>query len=393
MFKDYNKYLSTSLKVYLFVLVVIFILKLVGLDYFGIDYNNDLVNMIDQKLNVPIINNIIQFILLTVQFYFLTYIAIKNKPNVLEVSLVTLINVIVTHFIFEYNLDYLYSIFSFSLAVGYFLFKKVSLKRSFGVMIISTILQIISVLTRNDSFVEYGFTISIILDIDYILMLIIYCEVLKEGITLCQLRGSSSQKKINFKNLLKKLQKNLHNFSEKEKQEKLEIIIFIILSTLWNTLSLALILLVAKLNHTLIECLFILTSFWLTKRTFGKSFHLKSMSQCFIVSNLTYYSLNRITTPLGISIFVPIILGVGLSYFTSKLVKKTYKTLYRGMPKELFEETILKVVDKNSDKYKICYDFYINKKSDLSLSFQYNYTVSGIRKIRTRLNEKIKELK
>ena len=40
MFKDFNKYLSTSLKVYIFVLILIFILKLMGLDYFGIDINN-----------------------------------------------------------------------------------------------------------------------------------------------------------------------------------------------------------------------------------------------------------------------------------------------------------------------------------------------------------------
>ena len=40
MFKDYDKYLSTSLKVYLFVLVIIFIMKIVGLDYFGLDVNN-----------------------------------------------------------------------------------------------------------------------------------------------------------------------------------------------------------------------------------------------------------------------------------------------------------------------------------------------------------------
>ena len=40
MFKDYDKYLSASLKVYLFVLVCVLILKLVGLDYFGIEVNN-----------------------------------------------------------------------------------------------------------------------------------------------------------------------------------------------------------------------------------------------------------------------------------------------------------------------------------------------------------------
>ena len=116
------------------------------------------------------------------------------------------------------------------------------------------------------------------------------------------------------------------------------------------------------------------------------------MAICFIVSNLTYYFLNRITTPLGISILIPILLGVGLSYFTSKFVKKSYKPLYRGMPKDLFEETILKIVDKDSDKYKICYEFYIDKKRDLSLSYKYNYSVSGIRKIRDRINNKIKRL-
>lgn len=90
---------------------------------------------------------------------------------------------------------------------------------------------------------------------------------------------------------------------------------------------------------------------------------------------------------------IPIMLGVGLSYVTSKLVKKTYKPLYRGMPEDLFEETILKIVDKDSDKYKICYDFYIQKKSDLSLSFEYNYSVAGIRKIKDRINQEIKRLK
>ena len=95
---------------------------------------------------------------------------------------------------------------------------------------------------------------------------------------------------------------------------------------------------------------------------------------------------------MGISIFIPIALGVGLSYVTSKFVKKTYKPLYKGMPKELFEETILKVVDKDSKKYQICYDFYILNQSDLSLSFKYNYSVAGIRKIKDRINAKIKEL-
>jgi ABC-type multidrug transport system fused ATPase/permease subunit len=197
---------------------------------------------------------------------------------------------------------------------------------------------------------------------------------------------------MNLKTLLKKLQKNYSNFKKLDKQEKAAIIIYSILSLIWNVFTLVVIIFIAKLNDTIIECLFILTSFWLTKRTFGKAFHLDSMIHCFIVSNASYYMLNRVTTPLGISIFVPILLGVGLSYVTSKFVKKQYKPLYKGMPEDLFEETILKVTDKDSTKYKVCYDFYIGKESDVSLSFKYNYSVAGIRKIKDRINEKIKGL-
>ena len=205
-----------------------------------------------------------------------------------------------------------------------------------------------------------------------------------------------SQKKINLKKSLKKLLKSFQNsidsFKKKNKQEKIEIIIYVILSLIWNVFTVVLILFIAFLNDKMIECLFILTSFWLSKTTFGKPFHFDSMLKCFIVSNLTYYSLNKITTPLGISIMVPILLGVGLSYVTSKFVKKSYKPLHRGMSKELFEETILKVEEKNTIKYKICYEFYIERASDLSLSFKYNYSVAGIRKIKDRINKKIKEL-
>ena len=201
------------------------------------------------------------------------------------------------------------------------------------------------------------------------------------------------QKLTNLKNLQKKLQKQLQEFKKLNKEEKLTIIIYSIFSFIWNVFTLIVVLFIAKLNDTFIECLFIITSFWLSKRVFGKPFHLKSMLQCFIVSNITYYVLNRITTPTGISILIPIMLGVGLSYLTSKLVKKTYKPLYKGMPEKEFEETILKVVDKDSLKYNICYDFFIKKDNAIFLSHKYNYSEAGIRKITSRVNDSIKALK
>lgn len=403
MFKDYDKYLSASLKVYLFVLIIVFIMKIVGLDYFGLDINN--LTLI--KLNDFIIKIKIDYIWYFITMYLYTdiilSISINEYSNKLKLYslIITIINYFNGYFIKNIINNILFSII---LDIGimcissYIYTKnKNKIKNTFKIMILMLIYQIISCIIRNNSLnIDYNnFIINLLLNMDYLLMMIITYMIYKGGATICGVVEVylSSLKKINLKNLQRKLQKNLNNFKKQDKETKLTYIIYFILSLIWNTLSLVIILIVAQLNHTFIECIFILTSFWLSKQTFGKAFHLSSMAQCFVVSNLTYYTLNRITTPLGISILIPIMLGVGLSYFTSKLVKKTYKPLYKGMPKELFEETILKVVDKESDKYKICYDYFINKKSALYLAGKYNYSEAGIRKIKDRVNDKIKELK
>ena len=405
MFKDYNKYLSTSLKVYIFVLVLVFILKLIGMDYFGLDINNPTMLKINNFVWHFKIREIWYIFTLWLYAYIIISIVSrkKGKKQAIIAILITFINAI-TILTIKYQMNQLLIyIFDFSLLlVGCILssndnFKQIT-KRTIICLLINTIFQIISIITRkgNIQIKQDDFVTLFILNFDYILLMLISYKLyfMEGGKKLCGTAevGLSSLKKIRLKSLLKRLQKDLHKFRSLPKVEKLSISIYIFLSLLWNTFSLAIILLIANLNHTFIECLFILTSFWLSKHAFGKPFHLPNMIYCFIVSNLTYYILNRITTPLGISIFVPILLGVGLSYITSKLVKKTYKPLYRGMPKELFDESILTIVDKDSIKYKICYGFYINKKSDLALSFEYNYSIAGIRKIKNRINDKIKGL-
>ena len=409
MFKDYDKYLSTSLKVYIFVLVLVLILKLVGMEYFGINLNNEIILKISHLIrSSKLSNNLFHIIPLT--FYMYIAFAIINNDNSKKMKLFCILIFPISYYFESYKIN-LFGNFSMLAEIIYYLILNIIYclinKKKFNfikfIIVIASFvsLQAISTLIRyRDSilYVENPMA-NLILNLDYILTLIIIYKLhfMKGGILKWtdgyqDQVGLFSLKKINLKQLLKRLQVNLRKFRTLPKQERLSISIYIVLSLLWNTLSLVIILLVANLNHTFIECLFILTSFWLSKHAFGKPFHLPSMIHCFIVSNLTYYILNRITTPLGISIFIPILLGVGLSYVTSKLVKKTYKPLYRGMPKELFNETILKIVDKDSIKYKICYDFYINKKSDLSLSFEYNYSIAGIRKIKDRINDKIKGL-
>lgn len=399
MFKDYDKYLSASLKVYLFVLVVIFILKIVGLDYFGLDETNIMLNKINIFFAKHKLTYVFYFINLSIYQYLMTSIICEDHSK--NFKLYTICTLPFTGLVQYYkfihiNNPMVYILeFAYLFAICKFYNKKVKSKRIIGTIMITILLQFISNIVRGQNTIIYenDFIRNTILNIDYFIMLVIYYNISLKGGLICQDQvGSYSLKKINLKNLLKRLQENLHNFKKKPKVEKLTIVIYSILSLIWNVLTVVGVLLIAKLNRTFVECIFILTSFWLSKRIFGKAFHLSSMLQCFIISNLTYYALNRITTPLGISIIIPIMLGVGLSYVTSKLVKKQYKPLYKGMSKDTFEETITKVVDKGSIKYNICYDFYILGKSDLSSTFKYNYSIDGIRKIRNRVNDKIKRL-
>ena len=402
MFKDYDKYFGATLKVYLFVLCLTFILKLVGLDYFGITSDFDLFpSKTVYAIYTYVLLYITTLILLSISckdkskkmklFVLLTYplsFLVSNLPNYIQSYPIYFI----INFVYLYLLCLIYTKFKDV--------KKVS-KRYILFTILNIFYQFISLITRDariDSF-NNSFIVIFILNFDYILMLLISYNLYfkiggKRTWNHYQVEevGSSSQKKTNLKNLLKKLQKNWHKFKSLDKETKIAGIVYFVLSSIWNIFTLVVVLFIAKLNNTLVECIFIISSFWMSKKVFGTPFHLKSMIQCFIVSNLTYYILNRITLNIGISIFVQILLGVGLSYVTSKLVKKMYKPLYRGMPKEQFEETILKVTDKGSLKYNICYDYFINRKSSISLSMKYNYSKDGIDKIKDRINAKIKEL-
>lgn len=402
MFKDYHKYLSTTLKVYLFVLLIIFILKIVGFDYFGINSNNIIIISLNDFLIKNNLKNYLCFIFLMIYQYIMMSIIMEENSKKLKLfNFVTFpFTMMVQYYktLFISNPMYYFVELLYLILICKIYNKKTKLSKILKVILLTFFMQFISNFVRNNNTIVYenDFIRNFILTLDYLFMLLIVQNLKLRGGKLCQTCqeqvGLYLLTKANLKALPEKLHQNYLNFKKQNKEDKLTIIIYLFLSFIWNVFTIFIVLLIATLNHTFIECIFILTSFWLSKRVFGKAFHLSSMLQCFIISNLTYYFLNRITTPLGISIFVPILLGVGLSYVTSKLVKKTYKPLYRGMSKDLFEETILKVTDKDSDKYKICYEFYIGKESDVSLSFKYNYSVIGIRKIRERINDSIKRL-
>ena len=393
-FKDYKVYLTTSLKLYLFVLIILVILKLVGVSYFKLDINNPALLKVNDFLSKYKIDYVYQCLCLYFNFYLIKSITLKDYKFNLDVIVIPTINILMFFTLKSFHLEGFYQIMNITLLFAYFIFKKAKLKRIIGVFLFNLFCQWFSIIIRNYNIQDYdNILLNAVMNIDYYIMLLILYSIEKQGgVSLCQVVGSYSQKKKNLKISLKRLQRNFSNFKNQDKKYKAEFIIYFIMSLIWNIINVLIVLYVAMLNETFVECIFILSTFFISKHIFGKAFHLDSMSKCFVISNVTYYILNRITTPVGISIFVPIILGVGLSYFTSKLVRKVYKPLYKGMPEDLFNESILKVVDKDSDKYKICYDFYINKISALKLSRKYIYTEAGIRKIISRINSKIKEL-
>ena len=408
MFKDYYKYISKSIQVYLFVLVLVFILKIVGFDYFGLDIENPtMLKINDYALKIRL-DIVYSYIVCFISSYIVVSVSINdNSKKLLKfMTIIFPITLLVKYSGYFLNVPLYYLLQLIYLIVVIIIYQKKLDKKSifnyFKVSIIILLFQLASTVFRNQNFdyTHYNFIVAFIMNVDQLLLSILYYKMyFMKGGKQCYQEvevGSFSQKKQNLKKLPKKLQKNyqsnLKQYKGKTKEEKITFIIYFTLSLIWNIFSVLVVLFVSKINGTLIECIFILTSFWLSKGKFGKPFHFDSMLVCFAVSNISYYILNRLTTNIGISIFIPILLGVGLSYVTSKFVKKTYKPLYRGMPEDLFNDTILNVVDKDSTKYNICYDSYIMKETDVSLSFKYSYTVYGIRKIKDRINKKIKEL-
>lgn len=210
MFKDYNKYLAISLKVYIFVLLIVFILKLVGMDYFGLDLNNPTVININNfyiKYKIDVIWCIVSIFIQLV--FILGIICRKNKlykEALIGTILTTIVQLTLMHYNLMQQLYFLYSTLLFTL-YPIIINKKFGIKRQIITILLSTLYQAISLMIRNVSFdYEYGnLLIDNILNIDQLLMLgITYNLVMLKGdINLWeQVHSLSLQKNIPMVNML-----------------------------------------------------------------------------------------------------------------------------------------------------------------------------------------------
>ena len=403
--KDLDKLLSSTLKTYFIILIGIFIVKLCGLDYFGLDTENEIIIVIDDFIN----NFHLETIWYGITLYIYTYIilSISCVDNSKKMKLFTLAIIPLCLGIQNIktiiNAPYIFAIMDilwlFMFVIVYIKcvkkekLKKYNVSNYFIYCAINMVFQLISMSIRNiNMYTDYdNFIMSFISNIDYIILSLMFYTYfhLKGGISLWDgVVGSFSHLHALLETLPTKLQKFYLNNKTKSKFEKISDSIYIPLFLLWNIFTLLVVLLIATLNHTFVECIIIICSFWINKKTFGKPFHMPTAISCFIVSNLTYYSLNRITIPTGISLIVSVSLGISLCYVTSKFIKS--KKLYRGMSLNEYENCVLPIYDKGSVYYEIGRLFYVERYSEQWIANKLSYSVPSIQKKKYELRDIVK---
>ena len=395
--KDLRKILSTILNIYFILFILTLVIKLLGFDYFNIDKNNVIINNLNDTFTKCHLTKVWYTFTLFLSSYVMISIVSNNKKKSLLTSIVTTTVDVVSILTIKYHMNSveimlfdLLLLFCGSLYANDFKLKS-TLKRMSVCFILNIAFQTISLITKNNSNLpsQNDFVSYFILNFDYILLIIMMYKYhnMKGEDKLCGTAevGSSLRKQTLLKRLQKEYQTKCSN------KEKFEFILAGILYLMWNLFTVLFVVFIAKLNDTVIECMFILTSFWLSKKVFNNTFHLKNVCSCFVVSNLTYYCLNRITLSIGVSSLTSICVGVLLSYFTSKLVKKNQKKLYRGMTEEELKYWLDKVTNNKLD-YKICKLYYVDRYSETKVAAMTCYSIENIKKRKRVINDMLKEL-
>lgn len=400
-----NKILARTLITYTFLLFIIFILKVVGFDYFGLDLNNPTITRLNKIILKYGLENIWYTFTLYINFNVIVGITCNdNSKQMKKYALLCMPICILLQNIKDSSLVFVVVDFTYllllSLIYKKFKFKKENYSNYLFITIFMILFQVISLYTRNVN-IEVkidNFILTSIISLDYILLSIIFEKLyfMKGGSSIWEMVHSSSLALMTtLKNLLKKLQAKLKTKNKRKltKQEKVYNLIFYPFVIVYNLFTLVIIFLIAYLFDSVLECIFITLSFWINKFAFGKPFHAKDSKTCFIISCISYIILNKLaTSTIGITYLWQVILGVMFSFITSRFVKKTVTKLYKGMPIEEFDETISKVTDKDCLQYKICKMYYVERKSELEIAHNVGYSIDNIKKIKSKINKKIKEL-
>ena len=405
MKKDMDKLFSKSIETYYFLLVIIVIIKLLGGNYFDIVYTNKAINAINNFITYWRLENIWYAFTLYINVYIVMSVTTNTNDNKMKKYsiLITMVAMIFQILKTKINIPPLFvlfdTIYMFVFSLLYLKIskkpiKKYNLANYIGIVLIINITQLISICIRNVTITnENNFIAYFILNLDYLLVLIILHKLyFKKGV--CNLwvevAYSGLQKLTSLKVSLKDLLTKSQDKKPKSKEEKITFAIYFPLYLLWNLFTMLIIVLISMLNNAFVEAIFITVAFWVNKRSFGKPFHFKSVAVCFAFSSLTYYVLTRVTFKTETSLFIPIFLGVGLSYVTSHFIKKNTK-LYKGMKKDELYNTITQVTS-DPISIKICEEYYCDRLDDRKIASINNYSIDSIRKKRQAINKALKNL-
>lgn len=410
MKKDLDKLFSKSIETYYFLLLIVVIIKLLGGNYFEIVYTNKTINMINDFITYWRLENVWYAITLYINVYITLAITCRDNNKRMKIfSIIGLIIAIILQILkSKINMAPLFvcidMLYLFLLSLIYLtIFKKVekiNIKNYWFYMLLLNIIQLISVFIRNvpiqNQHLFYkSFLVGFIFNLDYLIILMIIYKLYfyKGGNSLWDLVVSyGSQKLTSLKNSLKRLRTKLQEKNKKpvSKEEKITRAIYIPLYILWNLFTMFIIIAIALLNSAFIEAIFITVAFWVNKHSFGKPFHFKSVFVCFAFSSFTYYILTRITFKTETSFFIPIFLGVALSYITSHFIKQN-NILYKGMA----EQELYNIVDKVENSIyikKILKEYYCDMLDDKTIARRNYYSVDSICKKRQNINKQLRNL-
>ncbi len=405
MKKNVDKLFYESINTYYFLLLIVVIIKLLGGNYFDIVQNNDTINMINNFIANWKLENVWYAITLYINVYITISITCNdNSKKMNKYCLFCLIFAIILQLLkSNINLPVIFviidMIYLFLLSICYMVINKIKINKNnitnyWFYMLLLNIIQLASICIRNVPITnENNFVVYFILNIDYLITLIIIHKLyfMKGGKSLwVEVVSYGSQKLTSLKNSLRDLHVKSQNKTELTKEDKITYMIYMPLYLLWNLFTMLIIVLIAILNNAMEEAIFITVAFWINKRVFGKPFHFKSVGMCFCFSSLVYYILTRITFHIETSLFIPIFLGVSLSYVTSNFIKKNYK-LYKGMSLDLFNETIRQVTDDELI-IKMCKEYYCDRLNDVKIASINSYSIDSVRKKRQKINMELRNL-
>lgn len=405
MKKDIDKLFSKSIQTYYFLLLIVVIIKVFGGDYFGIVYTNKTIKAINDFIMYWRLENIWYAITLYINVYIVMSITTNEDNKTIQKYsiLITMVAMIFQILKTKINIPPLFvlfdTIYMFIFSLLYLKYhkkpiKKYNITNYIGIVLIINITQLISICIRNVPITnENNFIAYFILNLDYLIVLIIIHKLyFKKGV--CNLWAEvvyfGSQKLASLKVSLKEWQEKSQNKKPKSKEEKITMAIYYPLYLLWNLFTMLIIVLIACLNDAFVEAIFITVAFWVNKRSFGKPFHFKSVIVCFAFSSLTYYILTRITFKTSTSFFIPIFLGVLLSYVTSHFIKKNTK-LYKGMTEEELYDTVVQVTS-DPIPIEICKQFYCDRLDDRQIARNVSYSIDSVRKKRQQVNKDLRSL-